>query len=95
MENKQEKVPLQTTIVNKPSLTPRELIMRHIENPDIPITDEDIQNLNLGHAGNREADMYVPEAAAQLSEKEKREADELADEMANTNTGTSYDVLGN
>jgi hypothetical protein len=31
----------------KPSLTPRELIKHHIENPDDPITDEDIQNLNL------------------------------------------------
>lgn len=31
----------------KPSLTPRELINYHIENPEDPITDEDIRNLNL------------------------------------------------
>ncbi len=31
----------------KESFSPRELIMYHIENPDEPITDEDIRNLNL------------------------------------------------
>lgn len=31
----------------KSSFSPRELIMYHIENPDEPITEEDIQNLNL------------------------------------------------
>ena len=29
------------------SLSPRELIRYHIENPEVPITDEDIRNLNL------------------------------------------------
>ena len=29
------------------SFSPRELIMYHIENPDEPITDEDLRNLNL------------------------------------------------
>ncbi len=31
----------------KSSFSPRELIMYHIENPDEPITEEDIRNLNL------------------------------------------------
>ena len=31
----------------KESFSPRELIMYHIENPDKPITDDDIRNLNL------------------------------------------------
>ncbi len=29
------------------SFSPRELIMYHIQNPDEPITDEDLRNLNL------------------------------------------------
>ncbi len=29
------------------SFSPRELIMYHMENPDEPITDEDLRNLNL------------------------------------------------
>ena len=29
------------------SFSPRELIRYHIENPDEPITDDDIRNLNL------------------------------------------------
>lgn len=33
----------------KASLTPRELIKYHIENPGEPITDEDIQNLVLDY----------------------------------------------
>ena len=33
----------------KISLTPRELINYHIENPEEPITDEDILNLKLDH----------------------------------------------
>lgn len=31
----------------KASLSPRELIRYHIENPEEPITDDDIRNLNL------------------------------------------------
>ena len=33
----------------KNSLTPRELINYHIENPEEPITDDDILNLKLDH----------------------------------------------
>lgn len=32
---------------NEKSLSPRELIRYHIENPEVPITDEDIRNLDL------------------------------------------------
>lgn len=32
---------------NQESLSPRELIRYHIENPEVPITDEDIRNLDL------------------------------------------------
>ncbi len=35
------------TVIKKESFSPRELIMYHIENPDEPITEDDIRNLNL------------------------------------------------
>ena len=41
--NKQEK----SEDENKAGLTPRELILRHMKNPDDRITDEDINNLQL------------------------------------------------
>ena len=48
MESTQNTTPAFTKSGNKKSsLTPRELIRYHSENPGEPITDEDIQNLNL------------------------------------------------
>ena len=38
--------PVKTTKKSS-SFSPRELIMYHMENPDEPITDEDLRNLNL------------------------------------------------
>ena len=45
---------------NKPKtrFTPRELIHHHMENPDEPITDADIENLYLG---NSESDISTAE----------------------------------
>ena len=56
----------QTIVPNqkKSSLTPRELIKFHIENPDQPITDEDILNLKLDYQTMRKTnvrDFYLPE----------------------------------
>lgn len=36
-------------ITKKNPLTPRQLIWYHIENPEEPITDDDIRNLKLDH----------------------------------------------
>lgn len=90
MTNMQANSPLQNASHKKPSLTPRELIMRHIKHPEIPITDEDIENLNLGYKGNSSKELYVPANAFRLSGKEKREADELADSLRKNGTGLSY-----
>lgn len=53
----------------KTSFTPRELIRHHMENPHEPITDEDIENLNLSHHISLAslADEFV-----QLPEKKER-----------------------
>ncbi len=48
MESNQNAVLTASASGSKKSfLTPRELIKYHIENPEEPITEEDIRNLNL------------------------------------------------
>ncbi len=50
MENMHNNVSLQSAFnKKKASFTPRELIRHHMENPHLPITDEDIENLDLNH----------------------------------------------
>ncbi len=55
---------ISATAKKKSSLTPRELIKYHIANPEEPITDEDIQNLNLDYqtgSGFYLRDFYLTE----------------------------------
>lgn len=50
----------------KPALTPDELLHRHMQNPDEPITDEDINNLVL------DIDVTTEDANSIAEEKEKK-----------------------
>ena len=48
MQSNQDTTPeLSSEDSKKTSFSPRELIRYHIENPEEPITDDDIRNLNL------------------------------------------------
>lgn len=47
MQSNQSTMPEVSISDNEKSFTPRELIRYHIENPEVPITDDDIRNLNL------------------------------------------------
>ncbi len=48
MKSNQYVTPLSAVTKNgKESFSPRELIMYHIENPNEPITEDQIRNLNL------------------------------------------------
>ncbi len=69
-------LPLQTLEKKKNSLTPHELVRRHMDNPDEPITDEDMENIDL---------------TIQMPDNTKNEADREADELEGDNTGTAYD----
>lgn len=72
------------------SLTPHELIQRHIDHPDEPITDADIRNLKLGGDTIAETTTTASADAAPLPAEEKSAADDLADELEKDNTGMSY-----
>jgi len=75
MEDKQQPVQRNAPENTKQSLTPEELIHRHMLNPDEPITDEDMKNLDVSQ---------------QLTPEAKAEADKEADILEKDNTGMSY-----
>lgn len=74
----------------KPSLTPRELIKRHMEYPDSPITDDDMNNLKLSDDEGFSSIQPAQEDATQLSDEEKIKADKMANELGKDNAGMSY-----
>lgn len=75
---------------NKNYLTPRELIKRHMEHPENPITDEDMNNLKLSDADESQPTDITDSDGIILTKKEKDVADNFADELNDANTGTSY-----
>ena len=77
----------------KKGLTPRELIHYHIENPDEPIEDEDIENLVLHTPG------AIPDANAPLNTQEdaadnRMLSDKEIKQVKDNSITTPYDVLG-
>ena len=72
------------------SLTPHQVIQRHSEHPEQPITDADMNNMKLSDepdtvAGNASGDDPVV-----LSQKEKDVADNMAHQLNQPNTGMAY-----
>ncbi len=65
--------------------TPHELVERHMQHPEEPITDADIENLDLEvNPDAKLGDEIV------LTPEEKKCADELADDIQSDNAGMSY-----
>lgn len=67
-------------------LTPEQLVQRHMEHPDEPITDKDMQNLQSGVQN-----ATSPNGVA-LTDEQKAEAAELAKAIESDGTGMSYDA---
>lgn len=63
---------------DSPGSTPQQLVKHQIENFDYHVTDEEMGNMKI---------------STKLSEKQKSEANEEADELEKDNVGTSYDVI--
>lgn len=76
----------------KTGLTPRELIHYHMNNPDEPISDEDIENLVLNKDNNTIEDKEV-DATAGAADKRMLNDEEIKQTKDNSIT-TPYDVLG-
>jgi len=71
----------------KHTLTPHELVEQHMQHPDEPITDAEIQNLDLGVNENATSEDEII-----LTPEEKKNADELADAIDSDSTGMSYEA---
>ena len=67
-----------------PKLTPHELMQKHMEHPDEPITDAAMKNIQSGIVNATSPD-GVP-----LTEEQKRQANELAKAIESEGTGMSY-----
>lgn len=67
------------------SLTPHQLVTRHMQHPEEPITDADMENMNL--EVNPDGTSYDE---ISLTAEEKKSADELADAIASDSTDTAY-----
>jgi hypothetical protein len=86
-----KKIPDNTTEQNPPDtknqpLTPHELVQQHMEHPDEPITDAEMENLDL------ETNDGSTEDEVKLTPAEKQRADELADAIQSDSTGMSYEA---
>ena len=68
-------------------LTPHELVERHMQHPEEPITEADMKSLDM--EVNPDA---APGDEILLTPQEKRNADELADAIKSDNTGMCYDA---
>ena len=79
METNQQQADNTIPEKSKPLLTPHELVQRHMENPDEPITDEDINNLDISN---------------QLPPDKKIEADEDAELLKKYNNDNLYNSAG-
>jgi len=77
----------QQPAVDKPahSYTPHELVERHMQHPEEPITDADMENLDVEPVADAE-----PQDEIVLTPEEKKNADGLADTIQSDSTGISY-----
>jgi hypothetical protein len=75
----------------KAGLTPRELIRYHMNNPDEPIRDEDIENLILNNNTNYIEDKRV-DTAAGAADKRMLSAEEIK-QIQDSSITTPYNVL--
>jgi hypothetical protein len=67
------------------SLTPHEIVERHMQHPEEPITDVDMENLDLEvNPEEKPGDEII------LTPEEKKCADELADAIQSDSTDMSY-----
>jgi hypothetical protein len=78
----------------KNGLTPRELIHYHIENPDEPINDEDIENLVLHTTGSTYDPNVAVDTNADAADSQMLSDKEIKQAKDNSIT-TPYDVLDN
>lgn len=62
--------------------TPKELMKKHLQNPDNVISDKEIENLDLN-----------PEADKHLHEKEEEKLDEIK-KQSGKHPPNPYDILG-
>ena len=74
-------------------LTPRQLIHYHIENPDEPIQDEDIENLVL-HRPGRTPDANAPVDTNVDAADNRMLSDREIKQVKDNSITTPYDVLG-
>ena len=88
MENIPDKSGQQTTSDKTThSLTPHEIVERHMQHPEEPITDADLENLDLEvNPDAKPGDEII------LTPEEKKSADELADTIKSDSTGMCYDA---
>jgi len=88
MENEQDNAKQQNNPekVTQP-LTPHELVEQHMQHPEEPITNADIENLDLEVNPNA-----TPKDEIILTPEEKKNADELADAAQSDSTGMSYEA---
>ena len=84
MENIEPGKPEETSSNTNKSFTPHELVEYHMQHPDEPITDADMENLDLSLDENPSIDEI------KLTPEEKKNADELADAIKSDSTGMSY-----
>jgi hypothetical protein len=88
MDHIQDKSSQQTTSDKTTHLlTPHELVERHMQHPEEPITDANMESLDL--EANPDA---APGDEIILTPEEKKSADELADTIKSDSTGMSYEA---
>jgi hypothetical protein len=88
MEHVQDNTSQQTTPDNTTHhFTPHELVEQHMQHPAEPITDADVENLDL--KVNPDAS---PGDEIILTPEEKKSADEFADAIKSGSTGMCYDA---
>lgn len=77
----------------KTHFTPRELIYYHMEHPDVPISDADMENLVLVVNNNNGENRKTPAANSTSANDKRMFSDEEIKQMKSETIGTSYDIL--
>ena len=93
MENKENNAK-KSADENSLSRTPHELIKQHSRHPDEPVTEADLQNLDLDNNPETTPAQEASDSdnSIALSDEEKAKADALADQLKKDNTGMSYEA---
>lgn len=76
-----------TSELNTQPLTPQELVQHHMEHPDEPITDAQMENLDVGTSTDA-----ATGTGTKLTEEEKKKADELAAAIKSDGTDMAYEA---